>query len=56
MKTTLVFNLKQSLFFIRQGIKPEDIGYVGGKVFHKFQRTPEFEKAFKHWCTNGIRN
>ena len=50
MSTTLVFNLKQSLFLIRKGLCPEDIGTVGGKVYHKFYKSSEYDEAFREWC------
>ncbi len=52
MKSMYVYNLKQALFILKQGVEVEDIGISKGKVFHKFFRTEEFEKAFESWCSN----
>lgn len=50
MKAMYVYNLKQALFFIKRGVKVEDIGITNGKVYHKFYRTKEFEDVFYDWC------
>ncbi len=56
MKSMYVYNLKQSLFFIEHGVTVEDIGISKGKVYHKFFRTEEFEKAFTKWCKERNSN
>lgn len=51
MKAMYVYNLKQALFFIKNGVTVDDIGISKGKVYHKFYRTQEFEDAFSKWCS-----
>ncbi len=45
-----IYNLSQARFFLRQGLRPIDIG-IGNKkeVFIKFLRDEESEKVFTQW-------
>ncbi len=48
-----IYNLKQSEFFIKEGLEVLEIGVRNGKVYHKFLRDEQAEKIFSKWC-NGV--
>ena len=45
-----IYNFKQALFFIQNGLIPIDIDKAkNGDVFHKFIRNEETENIFMKW-------